>query len=286
MPAKTVAKERIGVIGAGRMGHAMLIHLLKAGYPVTVNDASAEAVKRAVAAGAQSAATPADLAKDCGFVIIAVGYDEEVAAVTGGTDGLLSALAPGALIAVSSTVAPATMTALAAAATARGIGVIDAPMCRGGWAADEGALLVLFGGAPEAVARARPVYANFCSDMHHLGVVGHGQVGKAMNNLLLWANGVALLEAGRLAETTGIDLPKLREALLISSGNSAALEDWDQMTFTWALKDMQVVEQMTDSAGLALPLAGTVRELVKDARRVKTNGGPDWTGKKKGARPA
>ena len=281
-----MAKDRIGLIGAGRIGHAILRHLLKAGHPVTVNDANADAVTRALSAGAQSAARPADLAKDCSFVIIAVGDDAEVTAVVSGADGLLAALAPGALIAVSSTVAPATMTALAAAAAAKGVEVIDAPMCRGGWAADEGAMLVLFGGAAAAVARARPVYANFCSDLHHLGVIGHGQVGKAVNNLLLWANGVALLEAGKLAESTGIDLPKLRDALLIGTGNSAALEDWDQLTFTWALQDMQIVEQMTDAAGLALPLAGAVKELVKDARRVKTNGGPDWTGKKKGARPA
>lgn len=281
-----MAKDRIGLIGAGRIGHAILRHLLKAGHPVTVNDANADAVTRALSAGAQSAARPADLAKDCSFVIIAVGDDAEVTAVVSGADGLLAALAPGALIAVSSTVAPATMTALAAAAAAKGVEVIDAPMCRGGWAADEGAMLVLFGGAAAAVARARPVYANFCSDLHHLGVIGHGQVGKAVNNLLLWANGVALLEAGKLAESTGIDLPKLRDALLIGTGNSAALEDWDQLTFTWALQDMQIVEQMTDAASLALPLAGAVKELVKDARRVKTNGGPDWTGKKKGARPA
>ncbi len=281
-----MAKDRIGLIGAGRIGHAILRHLLKAGHPVTVNDANADAVTRALSAGAQSAARPADLAKDCSFVIIAVGDDAEVTAVVSGADGLLAALAPGALIAVSSTVAPATMTALAATAAAKGVEVIDAPMCRGGWAADEGAMLVLFGGAAAAVARARPVYANFCSDLHHLGVIGHGQVGKAVNNLLLWANGVALLEAGKLAESTGIDLPKLRDALLIGTGNSAALEDWDQLTFTWALQDMQIVEQMTDAAGLALPLAGAVKELVKDARRVKTNGGPDWTGKKKGARPA
>jgi 3-hydroxyisobutyrate dehydrogenase-like beta-hydroxyacid dehydrogenase len=178
------------------------------------------------------------------------------------------------------------MTALAAMAKAKGVEMIDAPICRGGWAADDGALLVLFGGAPAAVARAKPVYANFCSDMHHLGALGHGQVGKAMNNLLLWVNGVALLEAGKLAESTGIDLAKLRDALLISTGNSAALEDWDVLTFTWALKDMQVVAQMAAAAGLSLPLAGAAKDLVEDARHVKSNGGPDWTGKKKGARPA
>ena len=278
-------RERIGLIGAGRMGHAMLTHLLKAGYPVTAQDASAEAMKRAVAAGATAATTPAALARDCRFVIIAVGFDAEAIEVVTGADGLLAALAPGAIIAISATVAPTTMTALSEAAAAKGVEVIDAAICRGGWAADEGALLVLFGGTAAAVAKAKPIYASFCSDMQHIGALGHGQVGKALNNLLLWANGVALLEAGKLAESAGVDLAKLRDALLIGTGNSAALEDWDQMTFTWALKDMQLVGQMSDAAGLSLPLAGAVKELVKDARRVKTNGGPDWTGKQKGVRP-
>ncbi|MFN4281115.1 MAG: NAD(P)-dependent oxidoreductase [Alphaproteobacteria bacterium] len=279
-----MAKDRIGLIGAGRMGLAMLKHLVQAGHPVTAHDPNPEAMARARAAGASGAASPAAVAKECGFVIVIVGYDTEAQAVVSGPDGLLGALAPGALVAISSTVAPATMTALAAACAAKGVAAVDAPICRGGWSADAGTLLALFGGEAAAVARAKPVYANFCSDMHHIGPVGHGQAGKAMNNLLMWANGVALLEAAKLAENAGVDLPKLRDALLISSGNSAALEDWDQMTFTWALQDMNLVAGMTDAAGLSLPLAGAVRELVKDARRTKSNGGPDWTGKKKSPR--
>jgi 3-hydroxyisobutyrate dehydrogenase-like beta-hydroxyacid dehydrogenase len=88
-------------------------------------------------------------------------------------------------------------------------------------------LLALVGGRPEVVERGRPIYRCFCSDYAHLGEVGHGQVGKTMNNLLLWINAVGLIEAGRLAETTGIDLVKLRAALLISSGASNALKEWD-----------------------------------------------------------
>ena len=147
--------------------------------------------------------------------------------------------------------------------------MLDAPICRGRFFADAGKLLALFGGSNEVVARGRPVFATFCSDIAHLGDVGHGQVGKAMNNLLLWVNSIGLIEAGRIAETTGIDLPTLRDALMMSSGKSQALEDWDQTSFTWALKDMQIVSQMTDQAGLSLPLTGAVKELVKEARRIK-----------------
>ena len=119
----------------------------------------------------------------------------------------------------------------------------------------------------------------FCSDYAILGNAGHGQVGKTMNNLLLWVNAVGLIEAGRLAETTGIDLVKLRDALMMSSGASDALKEWDMISFTWALKDMQVVAEMTDKAGLSLPITGAIKELVKEARRIKASNPPNWTGK-------
>src|SRR6185312_13197832 len=108
--------------------------------------------------------------------------------------------------------------------------------------------------------------------------VGHGQVGKAMNNLLLWINAIGLIEDGKLADSTGIDLSKLRDALQMSSGASDALKEWDMITFTWALKDMQIVSKMTDKAGLSLPITGMVRELVKDARKLKASNPPAWTG--------
>ena len=111
-----------------------------------------------------------------------------------------------------------------------------------------------------------------------MGDVGHGQVTKMMNNYLLWVNGCALIEAGRLAESAGIDLPKLRNALMMSSGDSAALRDWDRMTFTWALKDMQMMEKLMDRENRAFPLAGLIKELVKDGRTIKATNPPDWSG--------
>ncbi|HTI86785.1 MAG TPA: NAD(P)-dependent oxidoreductase [Alphaproteobacteria bacterium] len=276
-----MAKERIGLVGPGRMGLAMVRHLIKAGYPVTVTDLDAAAIKKAETLGAQSAATAADVARASKFVIIAVGFDDEALAVTSGKDGLMDGLQAGSIVAVSSTVAPDTAKKLDEIVRAKSSDILDAPICRGGWAADDGTLLALFGGKREVVERGRPVYSAFSSDIVHVGDVGHGQVAKTMNNMLLWVNGVALMEAGRLAQSTGIDLPKLREALMMSSGDSAALHDWDMITFTWALKDMQIVTQMTDKAGLALPITGAIKELVKEAKRLKSGGeAPDWTGKR------
>ena len=273
-------KSRVGIVGVGRMGLAMLKHLVKYGHPVVACDLNQKQCDAAQAAGARIAATPAEVGKACDFVIIGVGYDDEVNEVTLGANGLLASMKPGSIVAVSSTATPDNVKALDEKARAKGIDILDAPICRGRFAADAGTLLALVGGKPDVVERARPIYGTFCSDIAHLGEVGHGQVGKAMNNLLLWINAVGLIEAGRLAESTGIDLPKLREALQMSSGASDALKEWDMISFTWALKDMQIVAKMTDKAGLSLPITGAVKELVKDARRIKASDPPAWTGKK------
>jgi 3-hydroxyisobutyrate dehydrogenase len=273
-------KARVGIVGVGRMGFAMLKHLVKQGYQVTACDIDDKQLAKARDAGAAAVTTAAEVARAADFVIVAVGYDEEVRQVVLEVDGLLANLAPGSIIAISSTAKPGTVKALDEQAKVNGVAILDAPICRGRFAADDGTLLALVGGKPDVVERGRAIYRCFCSDYAHLGEVGHGQVGKTMNNLLLWINAVGLIEAGRLAETTGIDLVKLRAALLISSGASDALKEWDMVSFTWALKDMQIVADLADKAGLSLPITGAIKELVKEARRIKTAGAaPNWTGR-------
>ena len=277
MAAKT--NEQIGVVGVGRMGLAIVKHLIRHGYPVTAYDIDARQCDAARAAGAASVASPAAVGLASRFVIIAVGYDDEAYEVMLGKSGLLEAMAAGSIIAVSSTCTPEHVRMLSERATAKGVEVLDAPICRGARAADEGTMLALVGGKADVVERSRPIYQTFCSDVKHLGEVGAGQFGKSMNNFLLWVNGVALIEAGRLSEANGMDLVKLRDALLISSGASDALKNWENVSFHWALKDMQIVIKMADNAGLSLPIAGAIKELVKEGRRIKNSNPPDWTGR-------
>jgi len=272
-------KEKIGVVGTGRMGQAMVRHLIKHGYPVMAQDIEPKSITAARALGAEAAKTPAEVGKACKFVIIAVGYDDEATAVMLGPDGLLETMGAGSVIGVSSTCTPEHVKMLAEKARAKGVDVLDAPICRGQMAADTGTMLILCGGKPEVFERGKPIYSTFGKDYVLLGDIGAGQFGKAMNNFLLWVNGIALIEAGRLAEANGMDLVKLREALLISSGASDALKNWENVSFLWALKDMQIVSRMADKAGLAMPIAGAIKELVKDGRRIKQTNPPDWTGR-------
>ena len=272
-------KEKIGVVGTGRMGQAMVRHLIKHGYPVIAQDIEPKSITAARALGAEAAKTPAEIGRACKFVIIAVGYDDEATAVMLGQGGLLETMGAGSIIGVSSTCTPEHVKMLAEKARAKGVEVLDAPICRGQMAADTGTMLILCGGKPEVFERGKPIYSTFGKDYVLLGDVGAGQFGKAMNNFLLWVNGVALIEAGRLSEANGMDLVKLRDALLISSGASDALKNWENVSFLWALKDMQIVSKMADKAGLAMPIAGAIKELVKEGRRIKQSNPPDWTGR-------
>jgi len=273
-------KEVVGVVGTGRMGLAIVKHLIKHGHSVIGQDIDAKALDAAKAAGAQTVKTPAEVGKASRFVIVAVGYDDEATAVMLNKGGLLETMGAGSVISVSSTCTPDHVKMLAERAREKGVDVLDAPICRGQMAADTGTMLTLCGGTADVFKRAEPILRTFSSDIKHLGDVGAGQFGKALNNFLLWVNGVALIEAGRLSEANGMDLVKLRDALLISSGASDALKNWENVSFTWALKDMQIVIKMADKAGLSLPIAGAIKELVKEGRRIKNSNPPDWTGRK------
>ena len=255
----------------------MVGHLLGGAFGVTVADSDDDACARAEALGADIVKTPAEVAAMSDVVFIAVGFDAEAAAVCHGEEGIFAAAAPGCIVVLNSTVSPDLARELGQEAAALGLGFLDIPIARGAGAADTGTLLALAGGDAAALDQVRPMLATFCSDIAHLGEVGHGQVAKAINNLLLWVNGVALIEAGQLAASTGIDLPKLRGALQMSSGQSWALDEWDHVSFTWALKDMQIVLEMCDRASLSAPMMGLVKEQVKAARKIKLEGGVNWT---------
>ena len=140
------------------MGLAMLKHLVKHGHPVTACDLDRSNATRRVPPAPTSRRRRPSSARPPTFVIIGVGYDDEVNAVTLGGDGLLGAMKPGSIIAVSSTATPDNVKALDEKAREKGIDILDAPICRGRWAADEGTLLALVGGKPEVVERARPIY--------------------------------------------------------------------------------------------------------------------------------
>lgn len=253
----------VGVIGAGRMGGSIIAHLVRKGFRTQVYDLDAGKRTSVEQRGARWAADLASLAKQSDVVLVCVGYDEELRTLF---PQLAPAARPGAIVAVLSTVQPKTMQQLAASYAGRGLTVVDATMCRGGRAADEGTLLCFVGGEPATVERLRPVLGAFASDIVPTGAVGSAQVAKAANNLILWACLVADHEALALAKCHGLDPEALRAALGISSAANDALAKWGTQTMAWADDDMAIVADMAAECGLKLPQAQVTREICRELK--------------------
>lgn len=153
---------------------------------------------------AQIAGSPAELAAASDLVCLCVVGDADIDELTGGEGGLLSAMKPGGIIAVHSTVHPETCRELAKRAGAVGVSIVDAPVSGGGGAAAEGRLLVMAGGDTEAVERCRPVFETYADPVVHLGELGSGQTTKLLNNLLFTANLATAATALSLADALGV----------------------------------------------------------------------------------
>ena len=276
---KTMTRETIGLIGAGRMGLAQIKHLIKAGYAVSCCEQADTQQTKALALGAVLRESPAAVFAEASIVYIAVGFDPEVINICRGEHGLLSTDRSDGIVVVNSTCDPELMIELGDEFAAKGIEFLDIPIARGGWAADNGTLLAMVGGQQATLDKVRPSLSTFCSDIKLMGPVGRGQVTKAINNLLLWLNGVGLLESAQIAESYDMDLEYLRDVLLLSSGRSAAMEDWSKMTFTWAAKDMQIVEDVMQRYGLDLELLQVLARRAQTAkveRETRNANGKDW----------
>jgi 3-hydroxyisobutyrate dehydrogenase-like beta-hydroxyacid dehydrogenase len=263
----------VGVIGAGRMGQPIIGHLARRGFTVSAFDIDQGKREPVTKAGAGWADSAEALARGAEALLICVGYDDDVRALLSpgpprrsgeaAAAGLLGSLSRGTIVAVLSTVHPRTVQELSAAAKPFGVEVVDTTVARGGKAADAGTLLAFVAGEPDVVERLRPVLAAFASDIVHTGAVGTAQVAKAANNLVMWACLIANHEALALAKRYGVDVERLRHALLMSSAENYVLRNWGENTMAWAEDDMEIVQAMAHQAGIGLPQAGLNREVCR-----------------------
>ena len=258
------AIRKVGMLGLGKMGAPMARHLIAKGYSVCGYDPQESARRAAGALGVQLVDSAREVAQAAELVIVVVGFDHEVEAVMYGRQGVMQGARAGLIIAIGSTIAPRYAKQLAERARQQDVVVLDAPLARGEAAAVAGKLLLFGGGDETAFAACRPAFGAFASDIYHLGPAGAGQVGKMVNNLILWACTSANDEGLRLGEALGVDADKLRAALHHSSAQNWAMDQGaDRSGMPWAEKDMSIVLHEADLARLSLPLAGTVKETIK-----------------------
>jgi 3-hydroxyisobutyrate dehydrogenase-like beta-hydroxyacid dehydrogenase len=272
---------RAGFIGLGNIGRPMARRLVAAGLDTTVHDLQAEPVRELVAAGARAAATPRAVAAASDYLGLCVRDDADLRAAMLGPDGALAGAAPGAIVAVHSTVQPATILALAEAATARGVGVVDACISGGAAGAAQGSLTVMAGGDAAHLERIRPALAAFAKTIVHAGPLGSGAKLKLCNNLMTYLAWTAAYEATRLARAAGLSqevfetvtrsngnltdpmlaflaLHKAPEATRRSEGFQATVRGFVEL----AEKDLAATLALARDCGVALPGAALASQIM------------------------
>jgi len=209
---------RVGVAGLGRMGSAIAARLIEVGHEVTVWNRSGDKVKALTAAGAKAAASPAELATQVEAIVTILTNRDAIAAVYEGPAGLLAGTVKGKLIVEMSTVQPETEVALAEKARAKGAAFVECPVGGTVGPAREGKLLGVAGGTAEDFARAKPLLAQMCRRVEHVGPVGAGSSMKLALNLPLMVYYQAMGEAYVLCRHLGLDPKWLMEFLTDTSG--------------------------------------------------------------------
>ena len=188
---------KVAFLGLGVMGYPMAGHLLKkGGHDVTVyNRSAAKAQQWVKEHGGKSAATPREAAKDCDFVMMCVGNDDDVRSVVYGENGVLAGMKKGAILVDHTTASATVAREVHGKAKEKGIGFVDAPVSGGQAGAVNGQLGIMCGGEAATFDKAKPVldvYAKMCA---LIGEPGAGQLTKMVNQICIAGIAQGLAEA-------------------------------------------------------------------------------------------
>ena len=280
MTSKTydpVPSQRVAFLGLGVMGHPMAGHLARAGHSVCVyNRTAAKAQAWVNEYGGRSAPTPSAAAQDADIVFACVGNDADLRSVTTGADGAFQAMKAGAVFVDHTTASADIARELAAAARARGLGFVDAPVSGGNLGAINGALTVMCGGDAAAFAKIQPVAMAFSKAVTLLGEAGAGQLAKMVNQIAIAGLVQGLSEAIAFGQKAGLDM----KAVLGVIGKGAA-QSWQMdnrgptmvdgkfdfgFAVDWMRKDLGLCLDEAKRNGARLPVTALVDQFYADVQ--------------------
>jgi 3-hydroxyisobutyrate dehydrogenase len=215
--------ENVALLGLGTMGSGMAANLLKAGFSLSVYNRTVAKAQVLIGSGARFAATPAEAAKGASVIISMLSDDAASREVWLGRGGALDAAEKGTLLIESSTVSPRWIAELSAAASRRGLDLLDAPVTGSRMQAEAGQLSFLVGGSETALENATPVLKAMSKEIVHLGPLGSGAKMKLINNFLCGVQVASLAEGLTWIERSGLDREKALSVLKSGAPGSPLL---------------------------------------------------------------
>jgi 3-hydroxyisobutyrate dehydrogenase-like beta-hydroxyacid dehydrogenase len=266
------------------MGSPMAGYLARNGHDVTVyNRTASKAEAWCQQYGGQTAATPAEAARNAEMVFSCVGNDDDVRDVLMGPDGVLASIAGGSIVIDHTTASAIVAREVSVLAMAKSIGFLDAPVSGGQAGAENGQLTVMAGGATDDFKRALPVIDCYAKAITHIGPVGSGQMAKMVNQICIAGIVQGLAEGLHFAKKAGLD-----PAVVIESISKGAAQSWqmenrwqtmvnDEFDFgfavDWMRKDLAIALDEADANGATLELTRLVDQFYSE---VQDLGGNRW----------
>jgi 3-hydroxyisobutyrate dehydrogenase-like beta-hydroxyacid dehydrogenase len=277
---------KVAFLGLGVMGYPMAGHLLKkGGHDVTVyNRSAAKAQQWVKEYGGKSAATPREAAKDCDFVMLCVGNDDDLRSVVYGDNGALAGMKKGAILVDHTTASAIVAREVFEKSRTMGIGFVDAPVSGGQAGAVNGQLGIMCGGEPATFDKAKPVldaYAKMCA---LIGGPGSGQLTKMVNQICIVGLAEALAEALGFAKRNNLDLEKVIAVISKGAAQSWQMDNrWKQMNemkaegfgfaIEWMRKDLGICLAQAKQSGARLPVTALVDQFYS---HLEARGGKRW----------
>lgn len=217
--------DRIGFIGLGIMGRPMAHNLLKAGFPLVVHSRSRGPMEELLAAGAADGGSPKAVAQQSDVVITMLPDSPQVRQVLLDAHGVIEGVRQGQTVVDMSTISPLVTREVVTALATKGVSSLDAPVSGGQKGAIEATLSIMVGGPRAVFARVMPIFQAMGKNIVHIGdEPGAGQVAKACNQIIVGGTIMAVAEALTLARKAGVNVAKVREALLGGFAQSRILD--------------------------------------------------------------
>jgi len=268
----------VGFIGLGNMGGGMAANLAAKGHVVRAFDLSKEALDRAIAAGCSATPSAAEAVSRADVIVSMLPAGPQVRSVY--EQDVFDAAPSSALLIDCSTIDIATAKAVGAAAAAKGLAMVDAPVSGGIAAANAGTLTFMVGGSGDAFAKAEPILAAMGKAVIHAGDSGSGQAAKIVNNMILGATMVATCEAFALAAKLGLGLQTFYDISSKASGQSWSMTSYCPVPgvgpqspadrdyeggFAAALmlKDLKLAVEAAQGVGASVPMGGHAESLYQ-----------------------
>jgi 3-hydroxyisobutyrate dehydrogenase len=272
--------RRVGYIGVGNIGEPIATNVVAAGFELMVHDLRDQPLARLRAHGAEVAESARYLGAHSELIEVSIAGDERIEAALLGIDGVLSGMQPGSIIALHSTMNPATVRRIGERAAAEHVSVIDAQVTGGKTGAMARTLTYMVGGEAGVLERCRPVFNTSAQRIFHLGPLGAGASTKLAQQMITVMNITAVAEGLRVAEAAGVELEKFFELLTTSSGQSYAATHWrDQLSVVdRELADgfylgMKPALEMAHDLGIPVPSTALAQQLIRSALDSKWRSG-------------